>query len=240
MASAETQQVGGMLVQLSARLAPKSLPRQGHSPIAVSVGWKISSADGSQPPTLRSVRIQINHNGILDPTGLPTCSYSRIQPASTTRALKNCRAAVVGTGTFAAYVGLEGQESYVTRGKMVVFNSVEHQHPVLYGHIYTGYPFAASFVIPFKVGKSKHGIYGTSLDAKLPASLINWGNLTEVNMRLSRKFAYQGHRRSFLSAGCPAPKGFPGALFHLAKTELNFIGGAHVSSTLSENCQVSH
>jgi hypothetical protein len=239
-ANADTQTVGAMKVQLTARLAPKTLPRDAQSPIAVSVGWKISSVDGTEPPTLKSVRIQINRNGILDPTGLPTCPYSRIQPASTSRALKNCRPALVGTGTFSARVGLEGQENYDTHGRMVVFNSVEKGKPVLYGQIYTGYPFAASFVIPFKVSKSKHGTYGTTLEAKLPTSLIEWGNLTEVNMRLSRKFAYQGHPRSFLRAGCPTPEGVPAANFRLAKTDLDFVGGAHVSSTLTENCRVRH
>lgn len=240
IASADVKVVGGMVVQLTARLAPKSLPRDSQSPISVSVGWKISSDDGSEPATLKAVRIQINRNGVLDPTGLPICPYSRIQPASTARALQNCRGALVGTGTFAAHVGLEGQENYVTHGKMVVFNSTEHGKPVLYGQIYTGYPFAASFVIPFKVTKTAHGTYGTTLGAKLPASLINWGNLTEVNMRLSRKFVYRGHSRSFLSAGCPTPQGVPTASFRLAKTDLDFIGGAHVSSTLTENCRVRH
>jgi hypothetical protein len=240
IASADTHKVGSMVVQLSARLAPKRLPREGQSPVAVTVGWKISTVDGSEPPTVKSVRIQINHHGILDPTGLPTCPYSQIQPASTARALKNCRPALVGTGNFTARVGLEGQENYDTQGKMVVFNGVEGGQPTLFGQIYTSYPFAASFVIPFKVSKSRHGTFGTTLDAKLPTSLVNWGNLTEVNMRLSRKFAYRGHSRSFLRAGCPTPEGVPTASFPLAKTDLDFIGGAHVSSTLTENCRVRH
>jgi hypothetical protein len=240
IASADTHRIGSMLVQLTARLAPKRLPREGQSPIAVTVGWKISTVDGSEPATLKSVKIQINHNGILDPTGLPTCPYSQIHPASTARALKNCRSSLVGTGNFSARVGLEGQENYDTHGKMVVFNSVQGGKPTLFGQIYTAYPFAASFVIPFKVSKGRHGSFGTTLDAKLPASLVNWGNLTEVNMRLSRKFAYRGHPHSFLRAGCPTPAGVPTASFPLAKTDLDFIGGAHVSSTLSENCRVRH
>jgi hypothetical protein len=103
-AHADTQKVGNMLVNVSAKLAPKKLPRDGLSPIAVSVGWKITSTDGNETPTLKTVKIEINRNGILDPTGLPSCPYSRIQPASTSRALKNCRPALVGTGNFSAHV----------------------------------------------------------------------------------------------------------------------------------------
>jgi hypothetical protein len=240
LARADTQKISNMLVHVSAKLAPKKLPRDGLAPIAVSVGWKITSTDGSETPTLKTVKIEINRNGVLNPTGLPTCPYSRIQPASTSRALQNCRDALVGTGNFSAHVGLEGQENFLTHGKMVVFNSVEGHTPVLYGQIYTSFPFAASFVIPFKVGRSKHGTYGTTLSAKLPRSLLDWGNLTEVNMRLSRKFVDRGRQRSFLSAACPTPKGFGAAVFQLARTSFRFSGGVHASSTLSENCKVRH
>jgi hypothetical protein len=121
---------------------------------------------------------------------------------------------------------------------MVVFNSVEGGKPVLYGQIYTNYPFAASFVIPFKVTQNKHGTYGTTLTAKLPSSLLDWGNLTGVEMRLSRQFAFKGKRRSFLSAACPTPKGVSAAVFKLARTSFIFTRGAHVSSTLTEDCKV--
>jgi hypothetical protein len=238
ISSADTQQIGTMLVQVSAKLAPKTLPREGLSPISVSVGWKISSTDGTETPSLKKVEIEINRNGVLDPTGLPMCPYSQIQPASTSRALKNCRSSLVGTGNFSAHVGLEGQENYVTHGRMVVFNSVQGGHPVLYGQIYTAFPFAASFVIPFEVDNHKSGTFGTTLTAKLPASLRDWGNLTEVNMRLFRKYAFRGNQRSFLSASCPLPKGVGTANFRLARTSFDFDGGVHASSTLNESCKV--
>jgi hypothetical protein len=229
-----------MLLTVSAKLAPKKLPREDRVPVAVTVGWKIGSSDGTEPPTLKKVKIEINSNGVLDPTGLPVCEYSKIQPASTDRALQNCRSSLVGTGTFSARVGLEGQESYLAKGRMVVFNSVQGGKPVLYGQIYTGYPFAASFVIVFKVSKSNHGTFGTTLSATLPASLRDWGNLTEVTMRLSRNFGYRGKRHSFLSAACPTPKGFGAAIFRLARTSFGFSDGTKASSTLTETCKARH
>lgn len=240
IAQGDTQKVGDMLVNVSAKLAPKRLPRSGSAPVSVSVGWKISSTDGTEPSTLRTVKIAINGNGILNSTGLAPCPYAKIQPASTQRALSNCRASLVGTGNFAAQVGLEGQENYVAKGRMVIFNGLEHNKPVLYGQIYTGYPFAASFVIVFKVSKHKRGTYGTTLSATLPVSLRDWGNLTEVNMRLSRKYFYRGRRRSFLTASCPTPKGFGTVPFHLAQTSFAFENGKKTTSTLTETCKVRH
>jgi hypothetical protein len=239
-ATSETKIKGRLVTTVSAKLSPHRLPREGRAPVAVSLGWKVTTNDGSEPPTLKKLKIEINKNGILDPTGLPVCPYSKIQPASTFRALKNCRASLVGRGTFAALVGIEGQQSYVSKGKMVVFNSEKGGKPALFGQIYSSHPFSSSFVIIFKVSKARHGRYGTILNAVLPANLRAWGNLTEIRMRLARKFHFQGRRRSFLSANCPTPKGVPVASFSLARTSFTFAGGQKVSSTLTDHCKVRH
>jgi hypothetical protein len=238
LAQANTEVVGNLVVSVSANLSPSKLPRQGRAPVAVSIAWKVATVDGTEPPSLRKLQIEINRNGILDPTGLPICPYPKIQPASTSRALKECRSSLVGKGSFAAMVGLEGQESYLASGRMVVFNSERGGKPVLYGQIYSGYPFAHSFVIVFKVDKHRHGTYGTALTATLPATLRAWGNLTEIEMRLSRRYGYQGRQRSFLSANCPTPKGVPVATFNLARASFAFVDGQQVSSTLSDDCRV--
>ncbi len=229
---------GNVLVAVDGQLSPSRLPREGKTPIAVSVDWKIGTTDGTQPPKLKTLKIEINRNGVLDPTGLPICPLEKIQPASTSRALKNCRSSLVGRGSFSAIVGLEGQESYVAKGQMIVFNSEQGGKPVLFGQIYSALPFANSFVITFKVDQLKKGTYGTALTATLPASLRAWGNLTEINMRLSRKFAYQGKSRSFLTAACPTPKGVGVAAFPLARTSFAFVGGTKVATTLTDVCKV--
>jgi hypothetical protein len=238
IAQAQTEIRGTLQVNVDASISPHKLPRESRAPVAVSIGWHVSTTDGSQPPQLKKLKIEINRNGILDPTGLPVCPYNKIQPASTSRALKNCRSSLVGKGSFAAIVGIEGQESYVAKGKMVVFNSEKGGKPVLFGQIYSAYPFANSFVITFKVNKPKKGNYGTSLTAVLPHTLLAWGNLTEIQMRLSRKYAFNGEWRSFLTATCPTPKGIGIASFNLARTSFAFVGGQQVSSTLSDDCTV--
>jgi hypothetical protein len=226
------------VVAVNGRLSPTKLPREERAPISVSVGWKIGTTDGAEPPRLKKLKIEINRSGFLNPVGLPPCPYDKIQPASTSRALKNCRQSLVGRGSFSAIVGLEGQESYVAEGKMVVFRSEKNGKPVLYGQIYSALPFANSFVITFDVKTIKGGTYGTALTATLPRSLRAWGNLTQINMRLSRTFTVKGKRRSFLSAACETPKGVPEASFRLARTSFDFVGGARVSTTLTDDCRV--
>ena len=233
----EIVQRGSVRVSLDADLSPRTLPRRGSAPIAVSLGWKVASTDGSPPPTLRSLRTSINRNGHFDFAGMPLCRIDRIQPGSSAHALSSCRSALVGTGTFGALVGLEGQEPYEARGRVLIFNGRVNGKPALLGHIYSDKPFANSFVIVFAVEKVAHGAYGTTLFARMPRALAAWGRLTDIQIRLSRRFTYQGKRRSYISAGCRLPKGIGIAPFKLARTVFSFDGGSALSATETGICK---
>ncbi len=90
-------------------------------------------------------------------------------------------------------------------------------------------------MIEFKIKKTS-GRFGIALDADLPASLRSWGNLTGIELKLSRTYSSGGKKHSYISAGCPAPKGFPGASFPFARTSFGFEGGPTLTSTLTRNC----
>lgn len=238
LAQAEIAQKGKLRIKVSGKLAPRSLPRTGVAPISVSFAGQISTTDKSQPPQLKQLRIEINRHGQLDYAGLPICHPAEIQPASTGRALAACRGSLVGQGTFWANVVFAGQDPYPTKGRLLVFRGQSKGQPVLLGQIYSAHPFATSFLIPFSIHPIKAGIYGTALTASLPGALGNWGYVTAISMKLSRRYTYRGKAHSFISAGCPAPKGFPGAIFPLARTSFSFGGGQKLSSALTKSCGV--
>ncbi|MDX6634328.1 MAG: trimeric autotransporter adhesin [Solirubrobacterales bacterium] len=227
----------GIRVRMKAKMSPRALPRKGLAPVAVTVGGQVSSTDGDLPPQLKALRIDINRHGEVDYRGLPLCDVNRIQPASSSRALSACRSSLVGEGRFSASIILSAQEPYPTKGRLLVFNGRHRGHPALLAQIYSPYPFATSFVIPFTVTRSSKGQFGTSLVALLPKALGDWGYLTGIEMRLRRKFRYRGSSRSYLSAGCPAPKGLSSVLFPLVRAEFSFAGGKRVSSTVVRSCR---
>ena len=237
LANAEVAQKGNVRVDVSGSLSPQALPRSGVAPISVSIGGRIKTTDQSAPPVLKTLKIELNRNGRIDTEGLPVCSYGSIQPASSSRALSACRSSVVGKGSFTAEISLTGQEPYPTKGTLLAFNGLKGGKPVLYGQIYAPRPFATSFVIVFSIKKAK-GTFGTVLSASLPASLRSWGNLTGIELKLARNYTSGGKRHSYLSAGCPAPKGFDGANFSLARASFGFEGGKTLSSILTRNCRV--
>jgi len=236
LAAAEVVQKGGVRVDVSGQLSPQRLPREGTAPIAVSVGGEIKPVVGGKVPTLKTLKIELNRNGHLDSRGLAVCDFDSIQPASTQRALSACRSALVGRGSFTVEITLAGQEPYETKGTLLAFNGREGGKPVLFGQIYAPRPFATSFVIVFAIKKAK-GEFGTSLAASLPASLRSWGNLTSIDLRLQRTYSSGGERRSYISAGCPAPKGFSKVPFPFARTSFGFEGGPSLSTTLTRSCK---
>ena len=67
---------------------------------------RIATTDGSHPPPLRRIEVELNRNGRLDTKGLPVCTAPTLQSTSTETALARCRSALVGRGRFDAEVKL--------------------------------------------------------------------------------------------------------------------------------------
>ena len=235
--ASEVVQRGRLRVAFKAAFTPHTLPRGSTAPIRVSVGAGISSADGADPPRLRRITIAINREGRFDPTGLPVCHLADIEPATTANALAACRDSLVGQGRFEAKVRLGRQSPFPSGGKLYAFNARLHGHPAILAHVYGTDPVPTSYTLPFEVGKAK-GTFGLVLRASLPQVTGNSGIITGLSLGLGRSFTYRGKRHSYLSAGCPAPKGFPGALFPFARAKLSFAGGKNVSATLTRSCKV--
>jgi DNA-binding beta-propeller fold protein YncE len=230
-------QRGGIKVSFDGRLAPKKLPRDHPAPVRVSVAAQISSAtEGKDPPQLRTISIAINRFGRFDTAGLPLCTERDIQPATTQNALRACKDAQVGVGTFSASVGLSRQSPFPAEGKMFAFNARINGKPAILAHVYGTKPVPTSFTFPFLISASK-GAFGTTLTAKLP-NTGKEGFITGLSMNLGRNYRAKGKAHAYLSASCPAPKGFSVASFPLAKAGFGFEGGRQMGSTLVRSCGV--
>lgn len=237
LAQAEIKQQGDLRISFDGELTPHALPRTGSAPVKVAVGAKIAATNGATPPQLRRISIAINRNGHFTPAGLPICSLKEIQPSTTADALKACRRSLVGEGSFSAKVLLPQQAPFPSQGKVFAFNGTFNGAPAVLAHVYGTNPVPTSYTIPFAISPTK-GTYGTVLSASLPQVTSDWGYVTGLQMTLGRTFTYRGHKRSYLSAACPAPKGFPGAVFPFARASFAFAGRKTLTSTLTRNCGV--
>ncbi len=228
---------GKVVVGLHAFLTPKKLPRRGSAPVRFSLAAKISPVKGSVPPQLRTIEIEINSHGQIDPKALPTCNLEMIQPATNSAALAACRRSLVGQGSFSAKVLISQQAPFPSQGKIYAFNGTWHGKPAILAHVYGTEPVPTSSTIPFVISNTGHGTYGTTLRASLPHVTSKWGYVTGISMSLGS--GPTSPRRPYLAAGCPAPKGFSSALFKLSRARLAFSDGQKVSSVLSGTCRAA-
>lgn len=233
-AAAETIQQHGIRVSFDGSITPRKLPRSGAAPVTVAVGTKISAAAGKPMPQMTRIEIAINRHGHIDPTGLPVCEVSDIQPATNAKALEACRGALVGEGRFSASVALNRQAAFPSAGKLLAFNGTYRGKPAILAHVYGTEPVPTSFTLPFVIGRA-NGTYGSTLTATIPASEDNL--VTAIDLHLRRTFTYRGERHSFASAGCPVPKGLSVAPFAFARASFAFAGGRKLSSTLTRSCR---
>ncbi len=235
LARAEVTQRGDLRVSFSGSLSPHALPRTAPAPVRVSMGGQIATTDGAAPPQLQRISIAINRQGRLSAAGLPVCALRQIQPSTTAGALEACRRSLVGEGSFSAKVLLPEEAPFPSAGKVYAFNGTFHGRPAILAHVYGTQPAPTSSTIPFLISSS-HGTYGTVLRASLPRVTSKWGYVTGLKLTLGRTYRYRGKARGYLSASCPAPKGFPGAVFPLARASFAFPGKT-LSSTLTRSCR---
>jgi hypothetical protein len=235
-AHAEVIQSGDVRVNFLAKFTPTTLPREAPAPITVEVGGEISTTDGSHPPALRTMRLELNSAGRIDPTGLPSCGQSLLQSTDSEAALARCGPGKVGTGSFQAQLRFGGRP-IVVNGRALVFNSTLGGRPAMLVHIYIAEPARVTLVVPLKI-THEPGEFGTVLSAHVPRLVGGLGSVTQLRLRIGRRFEYRGARRSYLSAACAAPAGFPGAVFTFARGKFLFEGGPTLHTALTRSCQV--
>lgn len=237
VARAEKDQAGNLVVGFDGDFSPRSLPRDELVPIRVSFSGSIVTTDGSHPPALRRLQIELNRHGKLTTRGLPRCSAPLLQSTTTGVALERCRSALVGRGNFSADLEF-AQEGLPARGRVLVFNARQQGRPALLFHVYGTVPVRATLVLPMTIAHRKGGEFGTVLSARIPRLAGGLGSITHLSMRIGRTYSFRGERLSYISGSCAAPAGFDLGIFPLARGNFSFSDGTHLETTLTRNCRV--
>jgi hypothetical protein len=236
-AAGETVRQGGLQVSFGGSVAPQELPRTGTTPVAVAIRGRVESLAGGPPPSLRRIAIEVNRLGVLDRRGLAVCPVGRLRASSTEAALEACAPARVGEGRVGGVIVLPEQEPTRFGGRVVAFNGrLADGSPAILAHLFTARPAPLAFVLAFRVER-RRGTFGTRLVATVPARTRRTAHITSFSLRLHRLFRAGGERRSYLSAGCPAPPGFSGATFPLLRARYAFVDRPSIADTLVRTCR---
>jgi len=232
---AEVDQRDNLRVSFNANFAPRSLPRTQPAPVKVEIEGKIATTDGSHPPPLRWLELEIHRNGILSGEGLPVCTQPTLQSTSTETALDRCGSALVGRGSFQADVELG--RGVVASGRILAFHSRREGKEALLLHLFASVPVRFTLVVPLTVDRRKEGEFGTVLRAKIPR-IGGVVSVSQIELELGRRYTFAGKRRSYVSAACSAPAGFAGAPFSFARGRFRFEGHQPIRITLVRSCSV--
>lgn len=234
LAQGERSQYGTLIVSLDGRLSPLTLPRERSAPVAVGLRGRLQTADGSPLPRVTEVQLGLPQQGVLSTRGLPTCTRRELVATSSISALRICREALVGYGRVDLTVQLPHQKPFPVRTHLLAFNARIGKRRAVFLHVYTPRP-PFSVVLPFALRRGS-GRFGMTLAAKLPV-LGKWARVAEFEMTLSRRYAYRGHRRSYLSASCPIPRRFTAGFFSFARVAYRLAGGRQVSTAIARSCR---
>jgi hypothetical protein len=233
---AEVEQRENLRVTFDAGFSPRSLPRERPAPVKVAIEGQIATTDGTHPPALRWLEVELHRSGQVFSKGLPVCSAPILQSTSTETALARCRPALVGRGSFRADVQL-GREIPAT-GTILAFNSRLQGKRSLLLHFFAGVPVRFTLVVPLTIGNRPDGQFGTVLRARVPRLGGGLGSITEIQLTIARRYGFDGKRRSYISAACGAPVPLQGAVFPFARASFRFESHAEIRTTLVRDCTV--
>ncbi len=236
-AKGELSQKGNVRISFQGSFAPKTLPRERPAPITISVAGSIGTTDGTRPPALDEVEISLNRSGHLFNRGLPVCRSPQLQSTTSEVALARCRPALVGRGSFSATLE-SGTSLPNVDGRILAFNGRFRGASALLLHFSVGAPAQVTLVLPLAITRQAKGRFGTSLTTRIPRLAGGLGSITNISLAVGRRYGYQGRRRSYLSASCAAPSGFPGASFTFARGDFHFADGRTIVTTLGGDCKV--
>jgi hypothetical protein len=232
-------QDGNLRITVLGQIKPFKLPRAGTAPIAVFISGHVGTPSGAIPPQLQTMEVEVNRHGLLRSAGLPTCRRGQIETASTSRSVRECGDALVGSGRFWANVIFPDQKPFPTRGRLLIFNGRDGGRPAIFAHIYTRIPFATSFLVVFRIKRVHRGPYGTELSASLPATLGTWGFVDRIKLTLRRKYRRAGKELSYFNAGCPALPETDATAFPFARASFGFAGRRPLALTIVKACRVA-
>jgi hypothetical protein len=217
-------------VAMNSSFKPTKLPKNKLAPIHLRIEGTIGMSDGSNPPPLQELVLEIDKNGALDAQGLPACGLKRIKGATTSQALKACRPTLVGEGTMESVVAYPEQSPLPPKSKLLAFNGgVKDGLRTIYIHAYLRSPVSAPIVITAKVSKIHAGRYGTKLIATVPPIAEGSGYVKKFQLDFFRLFTSGGKKQSFAEARC-----FDGKL--QARATFSFSDGPPLAGVFQRLC----
>lgn len=202
-AYALTAEIGPVSVSATATLKPRELPAHGNKPVFLSSITRVSTKDGSTPPTLQTLIFELDRNGTIDTKGLPTCTVAKLEGTTPAQARKRCAGALVGKGTGKALVTMPGRAPFRISSPLSFFNGPPSGgRPTLIAHAYETVPAPQALLVPITIERLARGRYGFRAEIQLPQIAGGYGAATLAEAKIGAVRKRGGREVGYINAHC--------------------------------------
>lgn len=225
LAKPEVVRVGNLFIRDNGGISPTKLPMHEQAPITARLIGQFGTVDGSHPPAVKNVTIDIDKTIQVNGEGLPVCKEGQLTARSTADAKKACPDAIVGSGEGDVEVAFPEQLPFSAKGPIVLFNGGVHGGSTLILiHAYVAVPAPTAIVATVKITHIHRGRFGLHTVTQIPAIAGGAGSVTKFKIAIGRRFTYKGEKASFLTASCPSGS-------YYTKGEVEFADGTTLGLT---------
>lgn len=204
LANRQVECAGNLCITDDGGISPAKLPRHGSAPIRAHLLGQIDTRDGSHPPALETLELDVDKTIAIDAVGLPTCKPGQLASRTTAEAERACPEAIVGSGSAEVEVAFPEQTPFSSTGPLVLFNGGTHgKATVFFLHAYVNVPAPTAIVVKATVTRIHRGRFGLHIAARIPKIAGGAGSPTKFTLKIGRKFIYKGQKKSLLTASCP-------------------------------------
>lgn len=200
----EVFRAGNLAIEDDGGISPTKLPSHRQAPISAHLSDRLGTTDGTHPPAVQEVEVDLDRNLHVNARGLPVCRRAQLEATTTATAKANCGAALVGAGTDAAEVAFAEQAPFTAKGPVLLFNGGVHgDTTLLLIHTYLAVPTPTAVVATVRLSRVP-GRYGLHAVVEVPRIAGGAGSVTRFQLRIGRRFTDDGKEQSYLTASCPS------------------------------------
>jgi hypothetical protein len=197
-------QAGNIIAIGEGGFTPTALPKSKDAPITIFGKGRLTTADGTLPPVLKTIDFEFDKHGSVQTEGLPKCTSGQLQTTTVPAARKRCPGAIVGTGFGRAVVKFPEQPGIPVSSPITIFNGPTIKgDPSVFAHFYTTVPAPVAFVVPIRIETIHNGRYGYRVNTTIPKIAGGAGIPLSGQIRIGRKWTYKGVKHSYINARCP-------------------------------------
>lgn len=174
-------------------ITPRKLPTRRAAPVSLALSERIGNRDGSHPPALQELKLDLDRHLGLSVKGLPTCPGPLNESGPRTRSPAICADSKIGSGTMEVEVAFPELQPVRIKGLVTVYNGGFNEgRTKFWVYTYLPAPVTGAILVPFEVRRDLQGIYGWEGLVRVPKIANGAGSITTCasgSMRASSRLA---------------------------------------------------